>query len=140
MILLPTGNFKPGATKGKGGNSAVSHAAKSRLILMGAPLQQGSMQETGTQHREFGSPFIPSHFELPTLKQDVFMFPGRIFHHLYSNPRAGSVPAGQALHSKGERAEKDITQPRHTSNSFENINIAFVLSGANKQRKYFIYL
>lgn len=68
------------------------------------------------------------------------MFPGRIFHHLYSNPRAGSVPAGQALHSKGERAEKDITQPRHMSNSFENINIAFVLSGANKQRKYFIYL
>lgn len=45
------------------------------------------------------SPFIPSHLELPTLKQEVFMFPGRTFHHLYSNPRAGSVPAGQGLHS-----------------------------------------
>lgn len=97
--LLPTGNFK-------GGNSSVSQAPKSSLILMGAPIQQGSMQEAGTQHRKFGSPFIPSHLELPTLKQDVFMFPGRMFHHLYSNPRAGSVPAGQALHSKGQRAQK----------------------------------
>lgn len=29
-------------------------------------------------------PFIVSHLELPTLKQEVFMFAGRIFHHLYS--------------------------------------------------------
>lgn len=135
MTLLSTGNFNPGARKG--GNCVVSHTAKSTLIVMGAPLQQGSMQETGTQHREFGSPFIPSHFELPTLKQDVFMFPGRMFHHLYSNPRAGSVPAGQALHSKGERADKDIIQPKHISNSIlKNTDTAFFLSGAsNKQRK-----
>lgn len=30
------------------------------------------------------SPFMLSHFVLPTLKQEVFMFAGRTFHHLYS--------------------------------------------------------
>ncbi len=39
-------------------------------------------------------PFISSHLELPTLKQDVFIFLGRMFHHLYSYPKEGSVPPG----------------------------------------------
>lgn len=30
------------------------------------------------------SPFMSSHFELPTLKQEVFMLEGSTFHHLYS--------------------------------------------------------
>lgn len=31
------------------------------------------------------------------------MLPGRTFHHLYSKPSAGSVPAGHGLHSTGDR-------------------------------------
>mgnify|MGYP001852289045 CR=1 FL=1 len=81
--------------------------AKRISILMAAPLQQQPAEEKGTsQKREFGSPFIPSHFELPTLKQEVFMLLGKMFHHLYSKPRAGSVPAGQALHSKVREGRK----------------------------------
>lgn len=54
------------------------------------------------------SPFIPSHFEFPTLKQEVFMLPGRTFHHLYSNPSAGSIPAGHGLHSTRDRWNKQL--------------------------------
>lgn len=95
-------------------------------------------RKTSTQQLgESGSPFIPSHFELPTLKQDVFMLPGRMFHHLYSNPRAGSVPAGQALHSTGWESRERISHGQSTSQSvLKNIDITFLLSGAsNEQRK-----
>ncbi len=45
------------------------------------------------------SPFNPSQLLLATLKQDVFMLAGSTFHHLYSYPRTGSVPAGQGWHA-----------------------------------------
>lgn len=45
------------------------------------------------------SPFMSSHLELPTLKQEVFMLEGRTFHHLYSYPSTGSVPAGHSSHT-----------------------------------------
>jgi len=45
------------------------------------------------------SPFKPSQLLLATLKQDDFMLAGSTFHHLYSYPRTGSVPAGQDWHA-----------------------------------------
>lgn len=82
--------------------------AKSMFILMSAPSQLRPAQDKDKHVtvQGVGSPFIPSHFELPTLKQEVFMLLGRMFHHLYSKPRAGSVPAGQALHSTVRESRK----------------------------------
>lgn len=44
---------------------------------------------------------MPLYSKLIPLRTVVSMFEGSVFHHLYSNPTAGSVPAGQRLQSGG---------------------------------------
>lgn len=51
---------------------------------------------------------MSSHFELPTLKQEDFMLLGKTFHHLYSYPNEGSVPAGHAWHSGWTKQSKSV--------------------------------
>lgn len=46
-------------------------------------------------------PVMPLYSKLIPLRTVVSMFVGSVFHHLYSNPTAGSVPAGQWLQSGG---------------------------------------
>lgn len=60
----------------------------------------------------FCIPFMSSHLEFPTFKQDVFMLAGSTFHHLYSYPSTGSVPAGHFAHAG--------THGKHTKASFRN--------------------
>lgn len=46
-------------------------------------------------------PVMPLYSKLVPLRTVVSMFVGSVFHHLYSNPTTGSVPAGQWLQSGG---------------------------------------
>lgn len=59
-------------------------------------------------------PFILSHLELPTLKQEVFMLEGRTFHHLYSYPKVGSEPAGHCWHAGEQTVKNTIGKPHET--------------------------
>jgi hypothetical protein len=47
------------------------------------------------------SPVRPLYSKLIPLRTVVSMLEGSVFHHLYSNPTAGSVPAGQWVQSRG---------------------------------------
>lgn len=60
---------------------------------------EGVQGADSSWHRERQLPVMPLYSKLIPLRTVVSMFVGSVFHHLYSNPTAGSVPAGQWVQS-----------------------------------------
>lgn len=58
-----------------------------------------NLEETLWEYRKKQLPVRPLYSKLIPLRTVVSMFAGSVFHHLYSYPRTGSVPAGQWVQS-----------------------------------------